>query len=142
MRCEEIMKSNPECLTKDQTVQHAAQRMRDMNIGFLPICENGKVLGVITDRDIAVRCVADNKRVDQPCAQAMSTQIVAVRPEDDVRKAQQLMGQAQKSRILVTDPQGKLLGVISLSDIAQQIDDPDNVARTMREVTDREARNQ
>jgi CBS domain containing-hemolysin-like protein len=52
------------------------------------------------------------------------------------------MGQAQKSRLLVTDAQGKLLGVISLSDIAQQVADSDDVARTMREVTDRETRTQ
>lgn len=142
MRCEEIMKANPECLTRQHTVQQAAERMRDLNIGFLPVCDGGAVLGVLTDRDIAVRCVADGKGTNVKVDTVMSTQIVACRPEDDVRRAQQLMGQAQKSRLLVTDAQGKLLGVISLSDIAQQVADSDDVARTMREVTDRETRTQ
>ncbi|MDP2311494.1 MAG: CBS domain-containing protein [Pseudomonadota bacterium] len=140
MRCDEVMKSNPECLGRGQTVQQAARRMRDLNIGFLPICDAGKVVGVITDRDIAIRVAADGKPFDLPCDQVMTTQVVACRPEDDIHKAEQLMGQARKSRILVTEANGKLVGVISLSDIAQQVDDPDDVARTMREVTDREAR--
>ncbi len=142
MRCDEVMKSNPECLTRQQSVKEAARRMRDLNIGFLPICDGGNVVGVITDRDIAIRCVADGQSFDMPAEQIMSRQVVACRPEDDIQKAQQLMGQAQKSRLLITDTHGKLLGVISLSDIAQQVDDSDNVARTMREVTDRESRSQ
>jgi len=140
MRCDDVMKANPECLRKDESVRQAACRMRDLNIGFLPICENGKVLGVLTDRDIAIRYVAEGKDVNTPVEQAMSRQVVACHPEDDILKAQQLMGQAQKSRILVVDAQGTLVGVISLSDIAQLEPDNDNVARTMREVTDREAR--
>jgi CBS domain-containing protein len=140
MRCDEVMKANPECLRGQQTVREAAKRMRDLNIGFLPICDNGKVQGVITDRDIAVRCVAEGKDLDSPVEQAMSRQVVACHPEDDIGKAQQLMGQAQKSRLLVVDAQGQLVGVISLSDIAQLEADSDNVARTMREVTDRESR--
>ncbi len=140
MRCDDIMKTNPECLTQQQTVRDAACRMRDLNIGFLPICDGGRVVGVVTDRDIAVRCVAEGKPLDLPVTQVMSTQVVACRPEDDVRKAQQLMGQAQKSRLLVVDAKGQLVGVISLSDIAQQVGDADDVARTMREVTDRETR--
>jgi CBS domain-containing protein len=140
MRCDEVMKSNPQCLERSQSVRAAACAMRDNNFGFLPVCEQGKVLGVITDRDIAIRCVAEGKDINTPVEQLMSGQVVACRPEDDIQKAQQLMGRAQKSRLLVVDAQGKLVGVISLSDIAQLEADSDNVARTMREVTDRETR--
>ncbi len=140
MRCEEVMKVNPEVLMSDATVELAARRMRDLNIGFLPICQNGKVLGVITDRDIAIRCLAEAKPATTRVDQVMSRQIVACRPEDSIQRAQEIMGQAQKSRLLVLNAMGVLVGVISLSDIAQLEPDSDNVARTMREVTDREAR--
>lgn len=140
MRCDEIMKSRPECLEPGATIRDAATKMRDHNVGFLPVCDQDRVLGVITDRDLVVRCLADDHGADEPVHQVMTTQIVACRPDDDVRRAEQLMGQAQKSRILVTDAQGRLVGVISLSDIAQVDDDAESVARTMREVTDRETR--
>jgi CBS domain-containing protein len=139
MLCEEIMKSDVECLTVKDTVQTAAQKMRQTNIGFLPVCDNGKkVVGTVTDRDLSIRVLADNRPASTPVGDVMTREVVACRPKDDIQKAEQLMSQKKKSRILCTSDQGQLMGVISLSDIAQR-DNDKNVAQTMRQVTKREA---
>ena len=139
MLCEEIMKRDIECLSAEDTAQTAARKMREANVGFLPICDKAnKVLGTLTDRDIAIRMVADAKPATTVVSDLMTRDIVSCRPKDDIRKAEQLMGNKQKSRILCTDESGKLVGIISLSDIAQR--DTGGVAQTMRAVTEREAR--
>ena len=139
MRCEQIMKRTVECVTAKDSVQVAARKMRDQNVGFLPVCENGtKVIGTITDRDIAVRACADDRAASQTkIGDVMTKEVIACRPSDDIARAQELMSKHHKSRMLCIDDGGKLVGVISLSDIAQH--QPDAGAETLREVTTREA---
>jgi CBS domain-containing protein len=139
MRCEQIMKRTVECVTPEDTVQAAARKMRDDNIGFLPVCQDGqKVVGTVTDRDIAIRACADDRSASATrVKEVMTRDVVACRPSDDVSTAQELMGQRHKSRMLCIDDSGKLAGVISLSDLAQLA--PDASARTLREVANREA---
>ena len=140
MRCEEIMKRDVECIAPMQPVQEAARRMRDANVGFLPVCDSSKkVLGAITDRDIAIRIVAEGRPPTTAAADVMTPEVVACRPDDDVTEAEQLMGERQKSRMIVTDENGCLCGVISLSDIAQ-VEEGSRASETMRQITDREAR--
>ncbi len=140
MRCEEIMKRDVECLGLDDTVGQAAIRMRDTNIGFLPVCdEAGKVVGTLTDRDIAVRLVAAGDPPTTKANEIMSREVVSCRPADDISVAERLMGDHHKSRILCLDEDGALAGVISLSDIAQH-EEGTRAAQTMRDVTAREAR--
>jgi CBS domain-containing protein len=139
MRCQEIMKKDVECVLPTDTVQAAAKRMRDENIGFLPICdESRKVLGTITDRDLTIRVLADAGPSTTRVQEVMTQQVVSCQPEDDVADAEKLMSKNQKSRIVCVDPAGRLVGVISLSDLAQ-IDDAE-ASRTLREVSEREAR--
>jgi CBS domain-containing protein len=140
MRCEQIMKKNIECVTQQDNVQIAARKMRDQNVGFLPVCENGKkVVGTITDRDIALRaCADDHQASTTSIADVMTREVIACKPQDDITKAQQLMSEHHKSRMLCIDDSGKLVGVISLSDIAQY--ESDAGGRTLRNVTAREAR--
>ena len=142
MRCEEIMKRDVECVESADPVQVAARRMRDANVGFLPVCDSSrKVLGAITDRDIALRIVADGRPPTIAVGDVMSREVVACRPGDDVRLAEQLMGKHHKSRMICTDEEWRLLGVISLSDIAQ-VEEASRASETMKQVTEREARPQ
>jgi CBS domain-containing protein len=138
MLCQEIMKRNVECISPDESAVLAAQKMRDQNIGFLPICDDDmSVLGTITDRDIAIRLVAEGLPGSTPVEEVMTPEVVACKPSDDVRKVEQLMGRHQKSRIMCLDDDGHLIGVVSLSDIAQH--EGKRAVETMRQVTDREA---
>jgi CBS domain-containing protein len=140
MRCEHVMKHNVECVSPQDTVQTAATRMRDEHIGFLPVCDRKKkVLGAITDRDLAIRVLATGLPATTLISEVMSHEVIACRPEDDLRRAEELMARNHKSRIMCVSESGILAGVISLSDIAQQ-EKPNRAAQTMRSVSDREVR--
>jgi len=113
--------------------------MREENVGFLPVCDPSKrVVGTLTDRDIAIRLVAEALPPATAVNEIITREVVSCRPTDDVRKAEQIMSNGQKSRIVCTDDSGRLLGVISLSDIAQA--DDRHAAHTLRAISEREAR--
>jgi CBS domain-containing protein len=140
MKCKDIMKSDVECVSPRDTAQEAATRMRDENIGFLPVCDQSrKVLGTVTDRDLAMRLVAQNKPAATMIEEILTSEVVACRPEDDVREAERAMAEHHKSRIMCVDRDGRLVGVISLSDIARH-EGGRRAAQTLREVSEREAR--
>lgn len=139
MRCEELMKRDVVSVAPDETVQEAARQMRDENVGLIPICDmDRKVVGLLTDRDIAIRLVASNLSANTPVRDIMTEEVVACRPQDDLREAERMMMANHKSRIVCTDDQGRLEGVISLSDIAQA-EDGSRAGQMLREVTEREA---
>jgi CBS-domain-containing membrane protein len=132
------MKKDVECVSPKDSVQSAARRMRDENVGFLPVCEpSKKVIGTVTDRDLAIRILADARAATTAISDAMTREVIACRPEDDLRKAQELMAKHHKSRIMCIDGSGKLVGVISLSDVAQH---EDGASQTLRQVSEREVR--
>lgn len=139
MQCSDIMKTDIECALPEMSIQQAASKMRDQNIGFLPVCnEEFKVLGAITDRDIAIRGVADNLSTATTVAELMSREVVCCHGDDDLDFARELMARHQKSRIMCLDHHGRLEGVISLSDLAQ-VDEGSGI-ETLRHVSNREAR--
>jgi len=139
MLCRELMKTEIEAVSPGDTVLDAARRMRDQNIGFLPVCDGAmRVVGTLTDRDIAVRLVAEDMPATAAVEQVMSPNVVACRPGDDLHAAEQLMAERHVSRVMCVDDDGVLVGVLSLSDIAQR-DDAESVADTLRRVSEREA---
>src|SRR5262245_34156274 len=114
MLCKEVMKSDVECVSPADPVEEAAARMRDENVGFLPVCDpSKKVLGTITDRDIAIRIVAGGLPAHTPVEAVMSREVVSCRPEDDLQRAEQLMAEKHKSRIICLDKGGRLAGIRS-----------------------------
>jgi CBS domain-containing protein len=125
----------------DLSLQSAALLMADTDVGFLPVCDDGlHVWGVLTDRDIVVRaCAMGCAPATTPVKDVMTRAVIACRPDDSIDHAEELMEQHRKSRILVTDEQAKLLGVISLSDIAL-LERPGRAGRTLRRIASREAR--
>ena len=138
MRCEDLMRRPVEFIPPSQSVQAVARKMRDANIGFLPICDaEGRVLGTITDRDLATRILAaDHPDVMTEVSEVMTHDLVACRPTDEISQAEELMARHQKSRLLVTDDHGRLVGVISLSDLAGTGEPL--AAETLRAVASRE----
>jgi CBS domain-containing protein len=140
MHCQDIMKRDVEHVAPDATCYAAACKMKIDNIGFLPVCDSSMhVLGTLTDRDIAIRVVGECLPADTFVRHVMTPEVVACGPTDDLRTAEELMSRHQKSRIMCLDDEGRLVGVISLSDIAQHGKKRD-VVRTMQFVTRREVR--
>ena len=139
MRCEHIMKLNLECLMETDSIQTAARKMRDLDIGFLPVCDrDNHVVGTLTDRDITIRCCANDIPTSSTHAsEVMTKEVISCRPLDDIDTAEKLMAKYHKSRLVITDQMGVLRGVISLSDIALR-EDAKKVIKTFIDVSSRE----
>ena len=140
MKCYEVMKRPVSYLSPKDSCQDAAIKMREENVGFLPVCDaHRKVLGTVTDRDIAIRLVAERHEPTTSVEEIMSRELVSCSENDDLRQAEELMGQHHKSRILCLDAKGFLVGVISLSDVAR-VEEASRVKDTWRRVAEREVR--
>lgn len=124
MRVADLMRTNLPAITPETTSMHAAQAMRDANVGFLPIVADEasrRVVGVLTDRDLCLRILADalDPR-DTPVGDVMSQPVVAIGPNEDLAEAERRMVEAEIRRLPVVDDAGALLGVVSLHDVAQR----------------------
>jgi CBS domain-containing protein len=119
------MNTNVESLTESDTIQKAAQLMAETGVGFLPICDNRRrVVGVVTDRDLAVRALAKKLAAETTSATLiMTAPAVTCAALADVREAELLMGEERKCRLVVTDDEGCLAGVLSLVDIIEKVPD-------------------
>jgi CBS domain-containing protein len=138
MRAKEIMKGAVECLREEDNVESAARRMREHNIGFLPVCDDeSKVIGTLTDRDITIRVVAEGKLSSTVISDVMTREAITCSPDMELTEVAKLLAEHQKSRCMVVDDDGRLVGVISLSDLAQH--DEKEIGRTLRDVSARES---
>ena len=138
--CSAIMKTDVVVAVEDQTVEEVARIMRDAVIGFVPVCTpEGEVVGTVTDRDLAIRVVAEG-RTPQMClvGEVMSGGVLSCGEDDPLSTAEDLMMEYGKSRIMVTGAGERLVGIISLSDIAVQ-ETSERVAATLRRVAERES---
>ena len=137
----DLMKTDLECVGPKTTVVQAATRMKQANVGFLPVCDEGtrRVLGTLTDRDIVVRVVAAGESLQQPIERFFTRRVVGVRSTDTLQDVQKLMAQEKVSRILCLSGKNELEGVISLSDIAQ-VEEGRRASATLRGISEREAR--
>lgn len=139
MHCRDLMTAPVFACRDDETVDRCAQLMRDVGIGFVPIVDaESKVVGVVTDRDLAVRVLADSKPAATRVGEVMSTEIVSCNSDEYLDVAEQRMVNAAVSRIVVLAAYGRLEGVISLSDIAR-VEYGDRATRVLRQIAAREA---
>lgn len=122
MQCSEVMSKNVQFVHENDDVRDAARKMRDVEIGFLPVCdsETNKLIGTLTDRDITIRMAAEGRTPDVPVEEIMSTAPLFCHANDDLAVARSLMEAHQVSRMIVLDEHNQLAGVISLADIASQ----------------------
>lgn len=132
MQAKEIMSSDPQCCTRDDTLRDAARMMADTDCGCLPVVEDkaGKrVIGVLTDRDIAIRGVARGKTPDSKVNDVMSPAPACCSADDDVEVVEKIMIEKQVRRVPVVDADGRVVGMIAQADLAR-----DNRAASDREV--------
>ncbi len=122
MKCRDIMNRNLEWLSEKHTILEAATIMTEAGVGFLPICDaNQHVVGVVTDRDLVTRALA--KKLDASttsAAMVMTTPALTCLESTDVRDAEQLMIEERRGRLAVIDSGGKLVGILSLSDLVEK----------------------
>jgi CBS domain-containing protein len=140
MRIEEIMTRNPASVTPGTTVRDAAQLMKREDTGIVPVVEeNGdrKLVGLITDRDIAIRVVAENRSADTRVSEIMSTSRIATcRPNDSVDDVLGAMGREQVRRIPIVDERGSLVGIVSQADVSRKARNEGKVEDTIERISE------
>jgi CBS domain-containing protein len=134
-RSGEIMTKNVRTAAPDMTLRDAAALMRDGDIGAVPVVEGGRLIGIITDRDIVVRAVSEGTAADSPIRDAMTTELFTVKSDDFVFEAVRLMGDKQVRRIPVINSDGSLAGIIAMADVALEMEDEREIAETLEEIS-------
>lgn len=116
----EVMTSPVSCLSPDASVRDAAQKMRELDIGTVVVCDSSnRPVGVVTDRDITVRCTALGlDSATTRVSQCMSRDVCTVKDDSTTKDAERIMEERQIRRVVAVDSQGKACGVVALSDIA------------------------
>lgn len=120
MLVREVMTRNAATVAGDETVEAAAKKMKELGVGALPVLEGGELAGMVTDRDIIVRCAAEGADPRQtPVRDAMTPQVISCREDDDVEDAARAMEERAVRRIMVLDAEGDLAGILSVEDLAE-----------------------
>jgi CBS domain-containing protein len=120
----EVMTSNPSTIETDGFVVEAAKIMKTEDAGVVPVTENGRLIGMVTDRDIAIRVVAEGKDPQSTSVREVaSTDLVTIDPEEDLDEALRLMAQHKVRRLPVVEEDGRLVGVVAQADVAREGDD-------------------
>jgi CBS domain-containing protein len=122
MKVSEVMTREVQTIRPDQPVQEAASFMLSADAGSIPVTEGERLIGMITDRDIAVRGVAKGHGPDTPVRDLMSNDVICARIDDDCEDVANKMSEAQVRRLPVIDEQQKLCGIVSLGDLARETD--------------------
>ncbi len=119
MLCSEVMSAPVIRMKPDDTLFFAATLMRQHNIGFLPVCDDhDHVIGVVTDRDLVLRGIAEKRAMDEETvATIMTREILSCQVDENVDVVVALMSRARKSRVVVVDARGELRGILSLADL-------------------------
>lgn len=137
MLVKEIMTHNAEVVSPGDTLKQAAEKMEELNIGPLPVCEGHRVVGILTDRDITVRATAAGCDPKETLVyEAMSHDIASCFEDQDVNEAVRLMKERQIRRLLVMNRANELVGIVSLADLATEARDSEQPAEVLRKVSE------
>ena len=132
---QELMTSNPCSIDTDKSAAYAAKMMRDEDVGLAPIVEGKKLVGTLTDRDIAIRVVAEGQDPQATTVRDVaSTKLVTIDPEQDLDEALRLMAQHQVRRLPVVEEDGNVVGVVAQADVAKHASE-DQTGQLVEEIS-------
>ncbi len=138
MKCSEAMTRDPKCCLTSETAFDAAQLMKSEDVGPIPIIsdrETKTLKGIVTDRDLVLKVIAEARDPRSTTAEeVMTTSVITCRSDDDVDRAMELMQQHQVRRIPIVD-NGRLVGIISQADVATRVDEPAKTAEIVEEIS-------
>ena len=136
MKVKDIMTRDVATLNPEDTVERAAQLMKQYNIGAIPVCKSEKIIGVITDRDIALRSVAEGENGrNQTVREVMSSNPVMINSETDVHDAARIMSERQVRRLPVVE-NNNIVGIVSLGDLAVESILQDNAGEALSNISE------
>jgi CBS domain-containing protein len=131
----DVMSRDVRTLPSTSTIADAAKVMDELNVGVIPVCEGDTLLGMVTDRDIVVRAVAQGLGGDTPLSRVMSTDVRTARESDDLETVLAEMATSQIRRLPVVDASDALVGIISIGDIALKGQDEEDVGQSLGEIS-------
>src|SRR5262245_34679744 len=137
MRVNEVMTKNVQCVSPDATLQEAAAKMKSLNIGPLPVCDNDRLVGLLTDRDITVRATAEG---EDPTVirvrDVMTPEVVYCFEDQLVSDAARMMQDWKVRRLVVLNHDKRLVGIVSLGDLAVESGDEQLSGQTLEQVSE------
>ena len=137
MQVSQILTREVETIRPDTTVREAAQRMRSMDVGSLPVCDGRQLLGMVTDRDITIRITAEGRDpANTPVLEAMTPDVAYVFEDQDVQEAARIMQDRQIRRLPILDRDKRLVGIVSLGDLAVDTDDTRGAGETLERISE------
>lgn len=131
----EVMTPDVHTISPEATIEEAAQEMRDGDFGVMPVGEDDELLGVITDRDITIRAVAEGRGPDTAVRDVMSEGVVWAYEDDSVENAAQIMSDRQIRRLPIVDADQRLVGIVALGDFAVEDSEVESVAEAISEIS-------
>jgi len=138
-KCDEVMTKDPVCCLPNDMVTNVAQLMKLENVGSIPVIENdltNKLVGIVTDRDLALKIVAEGLNAKSTKVEAVMTRkVVTCHAGDDLQKALDAMAEHQLRRIPVVDNDNKVVGIIAQADMATRVDQPEKIAEMVKEIS-------
>ena len=137
VRCREIMTSKVSTANGKMTLRAVAQMLKDGDIGALPVVEKdtNKLVGIVTDRDIVVRAVAEGKDAETTVGEVMTTTLYTAKPDDFAFEVIRTMGERQVRRVPIINEAGVLQGIVSMADVALEMEDEREIAETLEEIS-------
>ena len=135
MNIREVMTPNPQCVSPGDSIQNAARIMRDCDTGAVPVVDNGRPVGIVTDRDIVIRAVADGGQLNRPVRDIVSSNIVCVTPDMSTHEAADLMSEHQVRRLPVVENE-RIVGIVSLGDLAVKEAKDKRVGDTLEHISE------
>ncbi len=132
----DVMTSNPECVNEKDSLRDVARIMKDRDTGVVPVVDGRKIVGLITDRDIVVRGLAEGKNLENASiSELMTKQVRTVRDDASVNDALELMNSAEVRRVAVVNGNDELVGIVSLGDISVKSDKDTKVGKTVESIS-------
>jgi len=129
----DLMTRDPRTVSEASSVVEAARLMRDEDVGSVPIVEDGRLVGMVTDRDIALRIVAEGRGLDTTVADIASREVVSIDPQQDVDEAMRLMSEHRLRRLPVVEEDGRLVGIVAQADLARH--EPERTGRVVEDIS-------
>jgi CBS domain-containing protein len=139
IKVNELMTINPSCCTPDATAQQVAQMMEENDCGLIPVVQDEEtrfLVGVITDRDLALRGFARGRAPETPIAELMTTDVSAGHPEDDLETIERLMADLQVRRVPIVDENGCCVGIVAQADVALEEDADDAISLVVERISE------
>lgn len=133
----DFMTTNPKCVTEKDSIRDAAKIMKDQDAGVVPVLDGKKVIGIITDRDIVVRGIAEGKNLETlQVSELMTKSVRSVREDAAVSEVLKLMSSSEVRRIPVVNNSDELVGIVSIGDISINTNQDDNVGKAIESISE------